>query len=151
MEDATLPHVLPGSWKLENLELSVKSCFLCGGLGDAHLRSPFERTCSEEWSWLTAPSCGHFGSAAVFQLRPSSLWAAHSSATLLGPGHLCPTRGYPTSNPHLKFSLALAKTFSEWYYSPSFFLPSPLYISLFLLLRWVSVLQGSVKAFPAYS
>ena len=58
MKDAALPHVLPGSLKLENLELSAKS-FLCRGLGDAPLRSPFQRTCCEEWNWLTAPSCWH--------------------------------------------------------------------------------------------
>lgn len=149
MEDAT-SHVLPGSWKLENLELSVKRFFLGRGLGDTPLRSPFERTFYEEWSWLMAPSCWHLGSAAVFQLGPSSRWAAHRPATLRGPGHLCPTRGDPTSNPHLKFSLALAKTSSQRPYSLSVFLPSPLYITLFLFLPWVSDLQGSLKAFPAY-
>lgn len=126
MQDAALSHVLPGSLKLENLELSVKSVFLCGRLGDEMFRSPFKRELVRSGVGSLPPAFGTFGSAAVPQLRPRSLWAAHSPARSLGPGHLCPTRGSPTNNLHLKFSLALVKTFSELHRNLGFFLPSPL-------------------------
>lgn len=43
MENASLPHVLPGSLQLENLALAINRSFLCSRLGDVLLRCPFQR------------------------------------------------------------------------------------------------------------